>query len=131
MKKISETIWKKKLTKEQYHILRERGTEAPWSGTYITCHKKGMYVCAACGSELFDSQTKYDSPCGWPSFFEAQEESVEFHKDHSHAMARIEVTCKKGGSHLGHVFDDGSQPTGKRFCINSVGLDFKEAKNDS
>ncbi|MBW3016791.1 peptide-methionine (R)-S-oxide reductase MsrB [Candidatus Woesearchaeota archaeon] len=119
---------KKKLTKEQYHILVEKGTEAPFSGKFVKHNKKGKYVCAACGNELFDSDTKFDSDCGWPSFYDAKKDAVEFKLDKSHGMHRIEVVCKKCGGHLGHIFDDGPKPTGKRFCINSLALDFEEKK---
>ena len=125
MKK-SEEEWKKKLTPEQYDVLRNKGTEAPFSGKYVKFDKKGRYICAACGNELFDSDTKFDSSCGWPSFFDAKKEAVQFNEDPSHGMNRIEVTCKKCGSHLGHIFEDGPKPTGKRFCINSIALNFKE-----
>jgi peptide-methionine (R)-S-oxide reductase len=123
-----EEEWKKELNPEQYRILREKGTEAPFSGKYVRTNKKGRYVCAACGNELFSSDTKFDSSCGWPSFYDAKSDAVEFSKDLSHGMVRTEVTCKKCGGHLGHIFDDGPNPTGKRFCINSVALDFKEEK---
>ncbi len=124
----AEKDWKKKLTQEQYHILREKGTEAAFSGEYVKFNKKGKYVCAACGNELFNSDTKFDSSCGWPSFYDAKKDAVEFNEDLSHAMKRIEVNCKKCGGHLGHIFDDGPNPTGKRFCINSIALEFKEKK---
>jgi len=118
--------WKKKLTPEQYRVLREKGTEAPFSGKYDKHFDKGAYHCAACGAKLFDSDTKYDAGCGWPSFFEANKENIETHIDTRGGMRRIEVTCKKCGGHLGHVFDDGpKEKTGKRYCINSLSLDFQ------
>ena len=122
----SENEWKKKLSPEQYHILREKGTEAPFSGKYVEFSKNGKYICAACGNELFDSDTKFDSNCGWPSFYDAKNDAVEFNEDITHGMKRIEVTCKKCGGHLGHIFDDGPLPTKKRFCINSISLKFKD-----
>ena len=118
--------WKKKLTPDQYHILREKGTEIPFTGQYVHNKKKGMYHCAACGSELFSSDTKFDSGTGWPSFSEPKNlENVELKKDFSLGMMRTEVNCRKCGGHLGHVFDDGPTPTGQRYCINSCALDFK------
>lgn len=120
--------WKEELTPEQYHVLREKGTEAPFSGEFVKFDKNGKYVCAACGNELFDSDTKFDSNCGWPSFYDARKGAVEFRKDFSNFMVRTEVRCKKCGGHLGHVFNDGPKPTGKRFCINSVAMDFKGEK---
>lgn len=124
----SKQDWKKKLSPQQYHILREKGTELPFTGKYVLFDKKGKYVCAACGNELFDSKTKFTSACGWPSFYDAKKGSVKFTEDLSHGMKRIEATCAKCGGHLGHIFDDGPKPTGKRFCINSIALNFKEKK---
>ncbi len=123
----NEGYWKEKLTPEQYAVLRQKGTEKPFSGKYYKQSADGMYVCGACGVQLFSSKTKFDSGSGWPSFWEsADPNTVELKEDLSHGMARIEVTCRKCGSHLGHVFDDGPAPSGKRYCINSCALDFNE-----
>lgn len=120
--------WKKKLTKEQYEVLREKRTEGAFTGKYWDKHDKGNYTCAACGSKLFSSDTKFDSGTGWPSFTESSnKENIELHEDNTFGMKRIEVTCKKCGGHLGHVFNDG--PMGKkRYCINSCSLEFKGEK---
>lgn len=127
----SETQWKTCLTPEEYHILRQKGTEAAFTGKYHNNKKKGMYVCVGCGSELFSSDTKYESGTGWPSFWKpVSKENVEMKSDNSLFMQRTEVLCKKCGGHLGHVFDDGPQPTGQRFCINSAALNFKEKKKN-
>ncbi len=117
--------WKKKLLPEQYRILFEKGTERPFTGKYHDKKEAGTYVCAACGTELFDAKTKFDSGTGWPSFFEpVSEENVAAEHDDTHGMRRTEVLCAKCGGHLGHVFPDGPQPTGQRYCINSASLDF-------
>ncbi len=122
----SEDDWRKELTAAEYRVLREKGTEPPFSGEYDGMKSKGMYFCRACGNELFSSDTKFDSGTGWPSFYApAKEEDVEMHEDNAYGMERTEVVCSRCGSHLGHVFDDGPKPTGKRFCMNSVSLKFK------
>lgn len=123
----SEEEWKKVLSPQQYQVLRGKGTEAPYTGKYYLHTEKGIYVCAACGTELFRSDTKFDAGCGWPSFSDVVDSSkVVYTKDMSHGMARTEITCAKCGGHLGHVFDDGPAPTGLRYCINSVSIDFKK-----
>src|SRR3989344_7933575 len=119
---------RKELSPELYRIAREKGTEAPFTGAYYKTKDTGMYVCAACGQELFSSDTKFDSGSGWPSFYDPDNrEHVELHADESGGMARTEVSCKRCGAHLGHVFDDAPHtPTGKRFCINSVSLELRK-----
>ncbi len=129
----TEQDWKSKLTKEQYQVLRKRGTEPPFSGEYLNNEDPGVYTCAACGSELFRSDSKYESTIpgliGWPSFGEvAQQGKVDLVEDNSFGMNRIEAVCKTCSSHLGHVFDDHTSPTGKHFCINSIALDFKKGQ---
>jgi peptide-methionine (R)-S-oxide reductase len=124
MEQITEEEWRRRLTREQYEVLRGKGTERPFTGRYVHTKDDGVYRCAACGNELFRSDTKFDSGTGWPSFTEpANRENVELHEDTSHGMVRTEVTCKRCGSHLGHVFPDGPGPTGDRYCINSVSLE--------
>lgn len=129
MQKIEKTEdeWKKELTPEEYEILRQKGTERPFSGEYVNSHEKGTYTCRACGNVLFSSDAKFDSGTGWPSFEEpANLENIELHEDSTLGMRRTEVTCKKCGSHLGHVFPDGPTKTGQRYCINSACLLLKK-----
>jgi len=123
----TDAQWRKELTPEQYKVMREKGTEPAFTGAYVDNHEKGMYKCAACGEPLFDSDTKFESGSGWPSFFKPlSADAVETEEDRTHGMRRTEVMCKKCGAHLGHVFDDGPKPTGQRYCVNSISLDFEK-----
>lgn len=132
MKKIQKTDeeWREVLSPERFAVLREKATEAPFSGKYDGLFAEGIYACAACGQVLFESQKKFDAECGWPSFFDATPDAVKFHADDSHGMARTEVTCARCGGHLGHLFEgEGfATPTDKRYCINSLSLTFQPEK---
>ncbi len=123
----TEEEWRQFLTPEQYHVLREKGTEAPFTGQLLLNNEKGVYTCAACGNELFTSDMKFDSHCGWPSFDkEIAGGKIKTHTDTSYGMVRTEITCANCGSHLGHLFDDGPTETGERYCVNSLSLGFKK-----
>ncbi len=125
---LSDEDWRRRLTPEQYEVLRRRGTEPPFTGRYWNVKDDGVYRCAGCGAELFTSQTKFDSGTGWPSFYEpAVAENVELRPDSSHGMTRTEVACRRCGGHLGHVFPDGPAPTGQRYCINSCSIELDPA----
>ena len=124
----SEEEWRKELTPQQYHVTREKGTEAPFSGEFWNTHDKGMFMCSNCGLELFSSDTKFDSGTGWPSFDSpVNRENVELVSDDTHGMRRTEVVCRRCQAHLGHLFDDGPTATGQRFCINSCSLKMKKS----
>jgi len=126
---LSEEEWKKTLSPEVYYIARQKGTERPWTSKFENFKEIGTYYCAACGNALFKSDTKFDSGCGWPSFYEPiAKGAIIYTPDHSHGMTRTEVQCGRCKAHLGHVFDDGPPPTGLRYCINGVILDFEKAK---
>ena len=126
--KSTEKEWQETLTPEQYRILREKGTERAFTGKYDKYFEQGTYTCAGCGTPLFESETKYDSGCGWPAFYQSLPETIDENSDHSLGRVRTEITCTKCDGHLGHVFTDGPQPTGLRYCVNSISLEFKLAE---
>jgi peptide-methionine (R)-S-oxide reductase len=126
-KKISEEEWKKKLSKEQFHVLRKKGTERPFTGELLDNHEEGNYCCSGCGVSLFESHSKFESGSGWPSFYQvSKEDNIQEEIDSTLGIERKEILCKHCGGHLGHVFNDGPNPTGLRYCVNSLSLNFKK-----
>ncbi len=124
----SETEWKDQLTEEEYRVLRQKGTERPFTGAYNVHYEDGQYNCMGCNAPLFLSNSKFDSGCGWPSFDQSIEGSIEYRRDTSHGMIRTEILCANCGGHIGHVFNDGPTETGQRYCVNSVSIDFEKNK---
>lgn len=126
---MDDSKWQQKLSAEAYRVLREKGTERPFSGALLDEERPGIYQCAGCGTELFSASTKFDAGCGWPSFYASLPDTVEYVEDTSHGMRRVEILCKNCGGHLGHVFEDGPAPSGQRYCVNSVALEFRADKD--
>jgi peptide-methionine (R)-S-oxide reductase len=126
----SEDAWRKLLSQEEYRVLREQGTEYPHSGAYNSHYEKGTYNCRGCNQPLYASDSKFDSGCGWPSYDQSIEGAIEYRKDSSHGMVRVEIVCSNCGGHQGHVFDDGPTASGKRYCVNSASISFESKKED-